>query len=458
MPAGRIMVDYGRNMEATLLDWKKSQRRKPLILRGARQVGKTTVVRQFGKRYKQYIELNLEKKAEGDLFATIPNIQTLAETIFLLRNKRFTEQDTLLFIDEIQAVPEAINQLRYFYEELPWLHVIAAGSLLETLLHEQVRIPVGRVEYAVLRPVCFEEYLQAMGEEGLLQLWRTLPFPNYAFSLLLPHYHKFTLMGGMPEVIDAYREKQDLAGLSGIYRALQEGYKNDVDKYAQSSTMVQTIRHAIDSLPTEAGVRIKFEGFGKSNYGSREMGEALRTLEKAMLLHLLYPTTQHEFPLMPNLRKSPRLQMLDTGLLNFYSGLQPQMLALSDLNSIQGGRIIEHMTGQEILAASHAIDHRLQWWTREEKHAMAEVDFILQVQGHIIPVEVKSGATGTLRSLLYLMDLLPHPYALRLYAGPLLRQEAITPGGKKVQLLSLPYFLAGQVERYAAWWMGEAPR
>ena len=451
------MADYARNIETTLLAWKQSPRRKPLILRGARQVGKTTVVRQFGKRYKQYIELNLEKKAEGDLFATINNIQTLAETIFLLRNKNFSEQDTLFFIDEIQAVPEAINQLRYFYEELPWLHVIAAGSLLETLLHEQVQIPVGRVEYAVLRPVCFEEYLQAMGEEGLLTLLRTLPFPNYAFPLLLPHYHKFTLMGGMPEVVDAYREKQDLKSLSGIYGALQESYKNDVDKYAKSGTMVQTIRYAIDSLPAEAGVRIKFEGFGKSNYGSREMGEALRTLEKAMLLHLLYPTSQHSFPLMPNMRKSPRLQMLDTGLLNFYSGLQPQMLAIADLNTIQAGRIIEHMTGQEMLAASHAIDHRLQWWTREEKHAMAEVDFIIQVQGHIIPVEVKSGAAGTLRSLLYLMDLLPHPYALRLYAGQLLLQSATSPAGKTVQLLSIPYFLAGQVERYAEWLMQQVP-
>jgi predicted AAA+ superfamily ATPase len=447
------MIDYPRNIETALLDWRKSHRRKPLILRGARQVGKTTVVRQFGKSYKQYIELNLEKKAEGDLFTAITNIHTLAETIFLLRNKKFSEQDTLLFIDEIQAVPEAINQLRYFFEELPWLHVIAAGSLLETLLNEHVQIPVGRVEYVVLRPVCFEEYLQALGEEGLLKLLQKIPFPDHAFPLLLPHYHKFTLMGGMPEIVDAYREKQDLKGLTGIYRALQESYKSDVDKYAKSGVMVQTLRHAIDSLPAEAGLRIKFEGFGKSNYGSREMGEALRTLEKAMLLHLLYPVTQHEIPLLPNKRKSPRLQMLDTGLMNFYSGLQPQMLAFSDLNDIQGGRIIEHMTGQEILASSFAIDHQLQWWTREEKHAMAEVDFIIQVKGHIIPIEVKSGATGTLRSLLYLMDLLPHPYALRLYAGPLLLQEATTPQGKKIRLLSLPYFLAGRVEKYVVWLM-----
>jgi hypothetical protein len=145
--------------------------------------------------------------------------------------------------------------------------------------------------------------------------------------------------------------------------------------------------------------------------------------------------------------------MLDTGLMNFYCGLQPQMLTLTDLNTIQGGRIIEHMTGQEMLASSWQIDHHLQWWTREEKHAMAEVDFIIQIQGRIIPVEVKSGATGSLRSLLYMMDLLPHPYALRLYAGPLVLQEATTLQGKKVKLLSLPYFLAGLIPHYAEWLM-----
>jgi predicted AAA+ superfamily ATPase len=447
------MGNYSRNIELGLLEWKTKSRRKPLILRGARQVGKTTVVRQFGKRFKQYIELNLERKDEAQLFATIHDVQYLAETIFLLHNKDFRERDTLLFIDEIQAVPDAINQLRYFYEELPWLHVIAAGSLLETLLHENLRIPVGRVEYAVLRPVSFDEYLAALGEEGLLKTWQQIPLPDHAYPLLLPLYHKFTMMGGMPEVVEAYVEERDLQGLAGIYRALQESYKSDVDKYASSSTRVQTLRHAIDSLLGEAGTRIKFEGFGKSNYGSREMGEALRTLEKAMLLHLLYPVTQADFPLIPNKRKSPRLQMLDTGLMNFYCGLQPQMLTLTDLNTIQGGRIIEHMTGQEMLASSWQIDHHLQWWTREEKHAMAEVDFIIQIQGRIIPVEVKSGATGSLRSLLYMMDLLPHPYALRLYAGPLVLQEATTLQGKKVKLLSLPYFLAGLIPHYAEWLM-----
>lgn len=176
------------------------------------------------------------------------------------------------------------------------------------------------------------------------------------------------------------------------------------------------------------------------------MGEALRTLEKALLLNLLNPTTQVDFPLMPHKRKSPRLQILDTGLLNFFSGLQTQLLGLKDLNTIHGGKVIENMVGQEILAASFNIDHKLQWWAREEKHSMAEVDFILPVEGKIIPVKVKAGATGTLKSLLLMMDLLPHPYAIRLYADKMSIDEINTPKGKKIFLLNLPYFLAGRLE------------
>lgn len=446
---------YRRQIEKELQDWKKAPTRKPLLLRGARQVGKTTVVEAFAKNYAQYLSLNLENEAEGNLFRQINDIDKLVDAMFFLKEKTLAEKDTLLFIDEIQAVPEAINQLRYFYEKVPWLHVIAAGSLLETLLDEKVRIPVGRVEYKVVRPVSFAEYLGAMGQNKLLEQWHTIPMNDYAFQRLLEAFHTYTLIGGMPEIVKHYAEYGDLVKLAPIYESLTESYRSDVEKYARNSSLVQVIRHAIDLLPLQAGRRIKFEGFGSSNYGSREMGEALRTLEKAMLLHLLYPTTQTDWPLMPDKKRSPRLQMLDTGLMNFYSGLQPQLILVKDLNNIYQGKVIEHMVGQEILAAENALHYKPQWWTREKKDAMAEVDFLVSVQGTIIPVEVKAGATGTLRSLLLLMDMLPHPYAVRLYAGALKVDTIQTPSGKTIHLLNLPYFLAGKIKEYVAWMMGQ---
>jgi hypothetical protein len=447
------MAAYKRHIEQALTAWKASPMRKPLLLRGARQVGKTTVVHQFGEQYTQYIYLNLEKEAEANLFRETSDIHKLVEAIFFQKEKSLNEQDTLLFIDEIQAAPEAINQLRYFYEEVSWLHVIAAGSLLETLLDENVRIPVGRVEYKVVRPVSFSEYLGAMGETKLLEQWHKVPMNDYAHQRLLDAFHTYTLIGGMPEVVKYYAEYRDLVKLAPVYESLTESYKSDIEKYARNSAMVQVMRHAIDALPLQAGFRIKFEGFGNSNYGSREMGEGLRTLERAMLLHLLYPTTQTDWPLLPDKKKSPRLQMLDTGLMNFYAGLQHELILVKDLHTIYMGRVIEHMAGQEILAAENALHYKPQWWTREKKDSMAEVDFLVPVDGKIIPVEVKAGATGTLRSLLMLMDMLPHAYAVRLYAGKLKIDEVQTPGGKTIYLLNLPYFFAGKMKDYVSWLM-----
>jgi predicted AAA+ superfamily ATPase len=322
-------------------------------------------------------------------------------------------------------------------------------------LDEKVRIPVGRVEYMVVRPVSFHEYLGAMGEKSLIDQWNKVPMNEYAHQRLLDAFHTYTLIGGMPEVVQHYAHNRDLIKLAPIYETMAESYRNDVEKYARNTTMVQVIRHAIDALPLQAGHRIKFEGFGNSNYGSREMGEALRTLEKAMLLHLLYPTTQTDWPLLPDKKKSPRLQMLDTGLMNFYAGLQPQLIVLKDLSSIYQGKVMEHMVGQELLAAERALHYQPQWWVREKKDSMAEVDFLVPVQGNIIPVEVKAGATGTLRSLLMLMDILPHSFAVRLYTGNLSVNEVETPGKKKIYLLNLPYFLAGKIKEYVRWLIEE---
>lgn len=445
------MTMYARNIEYELLEWKNKSNRKPLVLRGARQVGKTTVVNNFSAHYKQYIYLNLEIATDAKPFNVTNTIEQLVESIFFLHNKDIQEQDTLLFIDEIQAVPKAINSLRYFYEKLPWLHVIAAGSLLETLLNENVQIPVGRVEYKVVRPVSFSEFLQVIQETNALKEWANVPLKAFAYDKLLQLYHTYALIGGMPEVVQHYAINRNLTALTSIYSGLMEAYRNDVEKYAKNSSMVQALRHAIEALPLQAGFRIKFQGFGQSNYGSREMGEALRTLEQTMLMQLIYPTTSTHPPLLPDKRKAPRLQFLDTGLLNFYAGLQHQMLGIEDIETVYKGRVAEHLTGQEIMAAQTDVNFKLLFWVREKKQSSAEVDFVIMVDGMMVPVEVKSGATGSLRSLHQLMDLLEHPYAIRLYAGPLKIDQLKTVLGKEYFLLNLPYFLAGKLTDYLIW-------
>jgi len=194
-----------RNIQEELHDWKANVQRKPLILRGARQVGKTTIVDMFAQTYSQYINLNLELQEDAQPFKNYKNIRQLVEQLFFLRDKDIAKiSDTLLFIDEIQEVPEAINILRYFFEQVPDLHVIAAGSLLETAIKGNVKIPVGRVGYKVVRPMSFDEFLQANNDKLALEQFRKIPMDEYAHDKLINLFHTYTLIGGMPEVLDHY--------------------------------------------------------------------------------------------------------------------------------------------------------------------------------------------------------------------------------------------------------------
>lgn len=441
-----------RNILSELNEWKANVERKPLILRGARQVGKTTIVDIFSNSYKQYIKLNLELSEDATPFRKYKNIRQLAEQLFFLYDKNIELiGETLLFIDEIQEVPEAINILRYFYEQLPHLHVIAAGSLLETALKGDVKIPVGRVEYKVVRPVSFDEFLQANGDKQALEQFRKIPMDEYAHDKLINLFHTYTLIGGMPAVVDHYLTHRNLTALRTIYESLIVSYINDVEKYGRTNNLVQIIRHVIQSAYFEAGNRIKFNHFGNSNYASKEVGEAMKTLEKVMLLHLVYPTTNTSIPIIPDLKKSPRLQVLDTGMMNHFVGLQKEIIGTGNLDNIYQGRIAEHIVGQELLAAQSNVLNYLHFWVRQKVDATAELDFVIQSDGLIIPIEVKSGASGTLRSLHLFMDAAPHRFAVRLYSGKVKIDTVSTLNGKEYLLLNLPYYLGAQIEKYLTW-------
>ena len=442
---------YYRNILQELQLWRLSKSRKPLLIRGARQVGKTTVVNELGRQYQQYIYLNLERKEDAIIFQNYTRFSTLVEAIFFLKDKDIQQNDTLIFIDEIQEVPETVNLLRYFLEDFPQFHVIAAGSLLEAVLNENMTMPVGRVEYKVLRPMAFNEFLEAMGEKSALQQYHTVPIANFAHEKLLQLFHTYTLIGGMPEVVKHYAENRNLTALLSIYESLLVSYMNDVEKYARNSTMVQVIRHVIKSMSAEAGNRIKFQHFGQSNYGSREVGEAIRTIEKALLLYLVYPCTSTELPLFPDKKKSPRLQLLDTGLMNHLAGIQKEIIGTPQLDTVYQGKVAEHIVGQELLASQYNVLAELHFWTREKKEAIAEIDYIHVFDGKMIPIEVKSGATGRLRSLHLFMENSPQPLAVRIYGGKLSIDTLKTPHGKDFYLLNLPYYLTGQIEKYLAW-------
>ncbi len=442
---------FKREILRRLGDWKNKPDRKPLILRGARQVGKTTAVELFSAAYDQFISLNLEKPEEAKLFARSLPAADLLQAIRFSKGLPSVQGRTLLFLDEVQNSPEAVSSLRYFYEDLPELHVIAAGSLLEiALTQKQIGVPVGRVEYALMSPLSFREFLEATGETQALEALDVIPAPVFALPRLMDLFHRFTLVGGMPEIVAHYAGNRDAVALAPLYRSLWTSFLDDIPKYARNETMKRVIRHCLEAAPLEAGERIKFAGFGKSNYRSREAGESLRTLEQAMLLHLLAPTTSTEIPLIPDRRKSPKLLFLDIGLINFTAGIQGHYFEYPDLYSFYRGRIAEMIVGQELIAADPG-HHKPVFWVREKRQAPAEVDYVLQHGSLAVPIEVKAGAKGTLKSLHQYINRCPHGFAVRLYAGPLEIVRTKTPEGKPFSLLNLPYCLAGKLGAYMGW-------
>ncbi len=447
---------FYRNQLKELEAWRSSPTRKPLVIRGARQVGKTTLVHEFGKQFRQYIYINLEKSKDAQLFEQFEDIQQLLTRIFL--EKRFHQQyisDTLLFIDEIQESPKVVNLLRYFKEEVPELAVVAAGSMLETLLGKNLTFPVGRVEYKVLRPVSFDEFLKATGEEQLLEEFHKTPIEKYAEPALLDAFHTYALLGGMPEVIQHYVSHRDVTALGPIYDSLISSYLEDAEKYAKSDQQLHIIRFAIHQAIKKAGHRTTFQRFGNSNYPSKAIGEVLRALEKTHLLHILYPTTGTTLPVEPDYKKTPRIQFLDTGLINYFAGLQLDVLGTKDLNSVYQGKLIEHLVGQELLSFQSLSLQKLHFWVRYKRQSDAEVDFIYPYRGKLIPIEVKSGAKGHLKSLQVFVDRSPLHFAIRFYAGSRELDTLKTSNGKPFYLLSLPYFLASRLEIYIDWLINE---
>ena len=448
---------YKRLLFKALEQWKTSATRKPLILRGARQVGKSTLVHQFAKSYEHYISLNLELEQDLQYFKDFSNATTLIKALFTKHSISYAQQSqTLLFIDEIQASPQAIALLRYFYEEAPELHVIAAGSLLEHVMRSVKSFPVGRVQYVYLHPFNFLEYLEAKKHTGALEAMAQVPIPIHAHKTLLDLFNEYAIIGGMPEVIKTFLNTTGLTELAIVYENIWETYKNDVEKYAQNTTGIRVINHIMATAHSYVDQRIKFQNFGNSNYKSREVGEALRNLNDAKVIQLIYPCTNIAPPIQTDYKKSPRLQFLDTGLVNYELNIQADMLALPDLSTTYKGAIIPHLVTQELISLNVYKNKKPNFWVREKTQASAEVDLVYSYKGLIIPIEIKSGKVGKLRSLHQFMERAPHHYAVRMYAGEFSIENHKTPNGTSFYLMNLPYYLTTRLEQYLDYFLEKA--
>ncbi len=430
-----------RSIEKELEKWALNPYRKPLVLRGARQVGKTTVVNRFGEQFDNYLYVNLERLSSKQLIESTDDVKKLLPLLFLYCNKTRKDGRTLLFIDEIQASSHALSLLRYFYEDSPEIFVIAAGSLLETMLDKHISLPVGRVEYMAIHPCSFIEYLTAIGEGRFVDLITKAELPNAFHEVILKHFNLYALIGGMPEVVARYATNNDIVALSKIFNQLLNAYKNDVEKYAESNTQANVIRYILEEGWSFSGQTITLGGFAGSPYKARETGEAFRTLNKAMLLELVYPTTNVLMPVVSDLKKMPKLFWIDAGLVNYASRIQKEYLINKDLMDTWRGMAAEQIVAQELKTLSFEIGLKQNYWMRNKRGSTAEVDFIIVFDEKIIPIEVKSGHNAHLKSIHQFMNETNHDIAIRVWSGDFSIDKVKTISAKEFRLINLPFYM-----------------
>jgi hypothetical protein len=431
-----------------LQQWAQKEERKPLVLRGARQVGKTTLVELFSKEFEVYIYLNLEEVENAALFSMDVSFDDLLAGIYAKAGVRIENKRTLIFIDEIQNAPEAVKVLRYFYEKRPDLYVIAAGSLLESLMDRHISFPVGRVEYMALHPCTFTEFLGALGEDILVEQIEQLKVPQSIHGYVMDLFRKYMIVGGLPEAVANYAKRKDWVSLNDVFNSLLSGYKDDVEKYALKRKEQDIIRYILNYGWGLAGQRFQFAKFGGTSYKSAEMGNAFRTLEKTLLLELVYPLISTSFPILPDLKKSPKLLWLDTGLVNYVAGMQDSLLFSPDADELWNGDIAEQVVGQELLGASVTFGEKRMFWVRDARNSQAEVDFIYKFRSHLLPIEVKTGDNSKLRSLHQFMGESKETIALRLWNGAMCSDTIKLSGGKEYTLYNIPFYYAGQLETF----------
>ncbi|NLN84661.1 MAG: ATP-binding protein [Candidatus Cloacimonetes bacterium] len=439
-----------RTIEGDLERWKGERKHKPLVLRGARQVGKTTVVKEFARSFPIFLYVNLDLEADRQLFARELKVRELFQLICLRFSQPIKPDETLLFIDEIQFSSTAIKMLRYFYEDMPELCVIAAGSLLEAVVGDKHQsFPVGRIENLWVQPLSFEEYLGALGRDDLFQAYHQVPASTPFIEELRHQFKIYSLLGGMPEAVARYLEHKDMMIVNRVYESLVNAYLEDVDKYADDVSTARALVHILKTAPAEAGKRITLEGFGASDYKALTIRQAFDKLQKVQLLKLSYPVTSATLPMVPQYRRKPRLQLLDTGLLNYQLGIQEEYFLSDSLESIHKGLIIQHIVGQELQCLWASSPPKLSFWVREKHQSSAEVDFVIPHRGKLLPIEVKSGSTGSLRSLMQFMLISEHDMAIRIHEGSLSLDELRLPDGRTIRLLNLPLCLSAKVRQYA---------
>lgn len=441
-----------------LKEWLSSTDRKPLVIRGARQVGKTWLVRHLAESENlNLIELNLEKRPSlASLFSTNDPRQIILnlEAAF---NRTINPQKSLLFLDEIQAVPELLAKLRWFAEDMRELPVIAAGSLLEFVLSKHaISMPVGRINYMHLEPLSFEEFLLANDKSRLVEYIKLYTVGNEIareiHEQLMGLFKEYIIVGGMPQAVSSWVNKRSLQAVSQVHHDLIATYRDDFAKYSGRMS-TERLEDVLMAVPKHLGKKFVYSRVNPS-IQIDAIKRSLDLLSKARVCHKVLGSAANGVPLAAEVQeKYLKVILLDVGLCSAILGLSlDQINLITELDLINKGGIAEQVVGQLLRTiAPPYVEPALYYWHREEKGSSAEIDYVIQYRNIVIPIEVKAGSTGSLKSLHYFMGLKQFPLAVRINSDIPQKIEVSVKDNQgnpvKYLFLSIPFYLLGELHR-----------
>lgn len=433
-----------RFIEKELFRWKDSKSRLPLLVRGARQVGKSFTIEKFGREnFKTMAVINLESNPEyANCFESL-DPDRIVSRIELLTGTNLKDGESLLFFDEIQQCPKALLALRYFKEKRPMLHVVAAGSLLEFALRlEDFSFPVGRVEFLYMRPLSFHEFIYNLGYHKIAHFIETVRLEDPQDQVIHEHIIKlvreYMLLGGMPAVVNKFIETKSYLDAHRVQSILLESYRNDFGKYA-SKAQFRYLQTFFNKAPNLVGQHFKYVKIDP-DARSRELKIALEQLCWTGLINRVFLTSANGIPLQSEINeKKFKLIFLDIGLMQNANKVDPLIILNEDIWKVNEGALAEQFVGQEFLTIGNYYENQiLYFWEKEQRGSTAEVDYVMQVNSKIVPIEVKAGKDGRLKSLKSFMSEKKAPLGVTISQSPL---------GKEENVINIPFYLINQLHR-----------
>ena len=441
-----------------LQNWILSDDRKPLVIRGARQVGKTWLVRHLAELQNlQLIEINFEKKPQLASLFTSNDPQQILLNLSAAFNISIDPKKCLLFLDEIQAAPDLLAKLRWFQEDLPELPVVAAGSLLEFVLEKHsFSMPVGRINYMHLEPLSFEEFLLASGQQALTSYLKAYRFgneiPQALHEQLISYFKEYLIIGGMPQAVSSWSRKRSLQEVSQIHFDLMTTYRDDIAKY-RGRIAPERLEEVMNAIPKYLGQKFIYTRVNPS-IQIQSIKHALDLLCKARICYRIMGSHANGVPLAAEMQeKYLKIIFLDVGLCSAALGLSLDELYQSEeLLLVNNGGISEQVVGQILRTITPPyIEPTLYYWHREEKGSTAEIDYVIQHRNMVLPLEVKTGSTGGLKSLHLFMGLKGFPLAVRVNSDFPSKTDVDVKNSQgnsiNYTLLSIPFYLLGELHR-----------